>query len=55
MFGTQNRVAPQDGDTVMLYAGKASIASVTLKAGETFCHRFGAFRHNDIIGEPFWY
>jgi len=36
-----------------LFAGRGRTTSVTLKAGETYCHRFGAFRHNDIIGKPY--
>ena len=50
MYSRQDKEAPAAGDTVVLFAGKGRINGVTLEAGGTYCHRFGAFRHDDIIG-----
>lgn len=50
MYATQAKDCPKSGDTVLLYAGKGRITKLTLAKGETYCHHFGAFRHDDIIG-----
>lgn len=50
MFASQNREIAEEGSTILLYGGKGRLCSIKLKKGETYCHQFGAFRHDDLIG-----
>ena len=43
----------EDGDTVILYLGFNRMMTITVKRGRTFQTRFGALRHDDIIGKQF--
>ena len=51
MFAVQQgHQSVEDGDTVILYAGKFRITHLAIKRGERLINRFGAFKHDDIIG-----
>ncbi len=43
----------KEGDVVICYQGHNSLDFALMKSGEVLQNRFGAFRHDDIIGKPF--
>eukprot|EP01096_Ripella_sp_DP13-Kostka_P012499 TRINITY_DN524_c0_g1_i1.p1 TRINITY_DN524_c0_g1~~TRINITY_DN524_c0_g1_i1.p1 ORF type:complete len:382 (-),score=113.56 TRINITY_DN524_c0_g1_i1:3-1148(-) len=54
MLGSQQAQRTcQEGDCVILYSGHDRVHSVLLKQGEVFNHKYGCFKHNDIIGKPY--
>ncbi|XP_022699153.1 tRNA (adenine(58)-N(1))-methyltransferase catalytic subunit TRMT61A-like isoform X3 [Varroa jacobsoni] len=44
---------PQAGDTVIVYLHFNLFYPLVLKEGETFQTKYGAMRHNDVIGRPY--
>jgi hypothetical protein len=40
----------QEGELVVLFGGRERIIAVTTKKGALLNHKFGHFRHDDIIG-----
>ena len=53
MNADQSKDVTKEGDIILLYAGKGGMTKLTLTKGETFCHRFGAFRHDSLIGQAY--
>jgi len=43
----------ENGDLVILFLGYNNMLPLTVNSGETYQTRFGALRHNDIIGKKF--
>jgi hypothetical protein len=43
----------KEGDLVIVMERHDSMSAIYAKAGETFQNRFGAFHHDDIIGQPY--
>ena len=41
------------GDLIILYEGGDSIKYFTLEKGKAFQNRFGAFKHDDMVGKNF--
>lgn len=50
MFSFQNKDIAEEGSTICLFGGKGRLNSIKLEKGGTYCHQFGAFRHDDLIG-----
>lgn len=40
----------ENGDTVMLYLGFDNMHTIVIKSGTTFQTRYGALKHEDLIG-----
>lgn len=53
MSFVEHKDCPSAGDTVIVYLNFNLFYAVTLKAGETFQTKYGALRHNDMIGKPY--
>lgn len=43
----------QEGDIVLAWIGRDNLKPVTIKSGEVFNTRYGAFPHDDMIGKQF--
>lgn len=43
----------EEGDLVILFLGYNYMLPLTVSAGETYQTKFGALRHNDIIGKKY--
>ena len=43
----------EDGDLVILFLGYNYMLPLTVSTGETYQTKFGALRHNDIIGKRY--
>lgn len=43
----------KDGDLILIYENKETIKCITLEKGKVFQNKFGAFKHDDIVGKPF--
>ncbi|MES1910622.1 MAG: hypothetical protein MHM6MM_003186 [Cercozoa sp. M6MM] len=52
MLATPSRVI-RPGDTVIVVEGARSLTFTRATPGATFNNKFGAFRHDDMIGQPY--
>ncbi|CAG99723.1 tRNA 1-methyladenosine methyltransferase subunit GCD14 [Kluyveromyces lactis] len=43
----------KEGDLVLAWLSRDNLKPITVKAGEVFNTRYGAFSHSDMIGKPF--
>ena len=43
----------ENGDLVILFLGYNYMLPLTISSGETYQTKFGALRHNDIIGKNY--
>jgi tRNA (adenine57-N1/adenine58-N1)-methyltransferase len=41
------------GEVILIYENKETIKCLTLEKGKVFQNKFGAFKHDDIVGKPF--
>lgn len=40
------------GDVILIYENKETIKCLTLEKGKVFQNKYGAFKHEDIVGKP---
>ena len=52
IINTESRLV-QEGDVVITYEGHNTLDFAEMKRGSYIHNRYGAFRHDDIIGNPF--
>eukprot|EP00011_Vannellida_sp_DIVA3-517-6-12_P011781 CAMPEP_0114624754 /NCGR_PEP_ID=MMETSP0168-20121206/10925_1 /TAXON_ID=95228 ORGANISM="Vannella sp., Strain DIVA3 517/6/12" /NCGR_SAMPLE_ID=MMETSP0168 /ASSEMBLY_ACC=CAM_ASM_000044 /LENGTH=362 /DNA_ID=CAMNT_0001836029 /DNA_START=43 /DNA_END=1127 /DNA_ORIENTATION=- len=53
MFAKQASRVAEEGNAVVLYAGKERVTSLRLRRGDVYNCRFGAFPHDHMIGRRF--
>jgi tRNA (adenine57-N1/adenine58-N1)-methyltransferase len=41
------------GEVILIYENKETIKCLTLEKGKVFQNKFGAFKHDDIVGKPY--
>lgn len=53
MSFAQYKKEVENGDLVILFLGYNYMLPLTVSAGETYQTKFGALRHNEIIGKKY--